>query len=318
MPKAFFAVFMIAKSVLPKLQLPVASIEYYAQLINYYNGVRLKQLNEDTIQLYLLCYSYSRFQMVNDNLLEAFKKRTNQYVAEANEVAKTESSNFLDELDKVRHKVHGLIMAIKNDPHKTHIKKAKLYKYVPESELDITAQILISNKLDKNHLYWRHIDKNERSIALNLRSLFLNLDITILRLDKLKNVVSFMKQFLGSDNKATVPKYVIDWVPKNDRPYILKNNDPIANRIEFFMYKQLAHHIDTNKLILKYSIQHKQIEDNFMELPRWKKEKPKILRSLPYPKLQAKSPQSFLEKKERDLREMYQKVNADINSGVNE
>jgi hypothetical protein len=46
-------VFIIAKNILPKLQLPTATIEYYAQLINYYNGARLKQLNTDTVQLYL-------------------------------------------------------------------------------------------------------------------------------------------------------------------------------------------------------------------------------------------------------------------------
>lgn len=60
------AVFIIANNVLPKLQLPDATINYYADLINYYNGTRLKQLNSDSAALYLLCYSYSRFQSLND------------------------------------------------------------------------------------------------------------------------------------------------------------------------------------------------------------------------------------------------------------
>ncbi|MCX7124273.1 MAG: DUF4158 domain-containing protein, partial [Gammaproteobacteria bacterium] len=71
--KVLNMVFLIAKSVLLKLQLPDATIDYFAQLINYYNGTRLKQLNPDIVSLYLLCYSYSRFQVLNDNLLEAFK-----------------------------------------------------------------------------------------------------------------------------------------------------------------------------------------------------------------------------------------------------
>lgn len=49
-------VFSIANLVLPKLRLPKATIEYYADRINYYNGPYLKQLNQDTLQLYLLCY----------------------------------------------------------------------------------------------------------------------------------------------------------------------------------------------------------------------------------------------------------------------
>ena len=189
---------------------------------------------------------------------------------------------------------------------------------VPESELDIAAQILISDKLDKNYLYWRYIDTKSQSIALNLRPLFLNLDLTILRHDELKNLVEAMKQYLESDKNTTFPKQVIDWLPKDKRAYMMSKDAPIENRVEFLMYTQLAHHIDTNKLTLKYSIQHKAVEDTFITMPKWKKEKPTILRSLPYPKLRAKSPQSFLDEKEYHLREMYKKVNADIKNGNNE
>jgi hypothetical protein len=47
-------VFEIAKLILPKLQLPIVTIDYYATLINYYNAARLKQINQHTATLLLL------------------------------------------------------------------------------------------------------------------------------------------------------------------------------------------------------------------------------------------------------------------------
>ncbi len=312
------AVFSIANLVLPKLRLPRATIEYYADLINYYNGPRLKQLNQDTLQLYLLCYSHSRFQVVNDNLLEAFKTFTNNLHSKADETAKIESADCLDELDKIRHKVCNLLMAIKNDTHETYIEKAKLYQCIPEQELEVTAQILMSDKLDKALLYWRYIDRQERSIILNLRPLFLDLDITILKNEALRDIVNLMREYFQSDMKLKLPAHIKECFPPAAAEYIFKDGEPIINRLEFFVYRQLAHHVDTNKLTLKHSIQHKQLEDNLINLPRWKREKPSILRSLSYPKLLAKSPKLLLEKQEHDSRRMYQKINADINNGDNE
>ncbi|MCX7124363.1 MAG: DUF4158 domain-containing protein, partial [Gammaproteobacteria bacterium] len=250
--KVLKMVFLIAKSVLLKLQLPDATIDYYAQLINYYNGTRLKQLNPDIVSLYLLCYSYSRFQVLNDNLLEAFKKRTLNYDDEANTAADSEASKFVGELESIRYKVHDLLMAIKNDTHKTHIKKSKLYKSIPESELEITAKILVNDKLDKTFLFWRHIDQNENSITLNLRPLFLNLDMTIVRNDALSDVVIFMKDYLSNDKRQSIPKSIISWISSDDLPYIVKNGIVLENRFEFLLYKSLAHNISTNKLVLKF------------------------------------------------------------------
>jgi TnpA family transposase len=310
-------VFLIAKSVLPKLQLPDTTIDYYAQLINYYNGTRLKQLNPDIVSLYLLCYSYSRFQVLNDNLLEAFKKHTLNYVDEGNTAADSEASKFVDELEAIRYKVHDLLMTIKNDTHKTHIKKSKLYKSIPESELEITAKILVNDKLDKTFLFWRHIDQNESSIVLNLRPLFLNLDMTIVRNDSLSDVVIFMKDYLSSNKRPSISKSIISWISSDDLPYIVKNDIVLENRFEFLLYKNLTHHIATNKLILKFSVKHKDVDDNFITLPKWKKEKRKLLKSIPYPKLQLSSPTLLLEEKENSLKFLYQKTNHDIKNGNN-
>ena len=60
-------VFEISKEILPKLSFPITTVYYYASLINYYNGPLLKKINPITVQLYLLCYGFTRFQRLNDS-----------------------------------------------------------------------------------------------------------------------------------------------------------------------------------------------------------------------------------------------------------
>ena len=118
--------------VLPKLQLPIVTIDYYATLINYYYAARLKQINQHTAQLYLLCYCYTRYQILNDNLLETLKKRTLEYETNADEYAKEQSLKQLELIKDTRKKVSHMLVTIKNHPNKEHIPKVNLYKHVPE------------------------------------------------------------------------------------------------------------------------------------------------------------------------------------------
>ena len=310
------AIFSIAKDILPKLLLPAATIEYYAGLINYYSGTRLKQLNQDVVQLYLLCYGFTRFQCVNDNLLQAFKKRTLQFVADAIKDAKDAAANTADSISAVRKNIYDLLMTIKNDKHPKSISKSKLYQCIPESDLEKTATLLLHGELDKDELFWQMIEKKKQSIRLNLRPVFLALDITIIRNEPLKIIVQRMKQFLEkSDINSIQPEDVIH-LNRQHSHYITQNSNINMPRFEFLLYKTLAHHIDTNKLTLQYSIKHKDVEDNLMSLPKWKKSKNTLLKQLPYVTLR-RSPQAVLDEKEAMLRQLYQEVNADIHQGVN-
>jgi hypothetical protein len=184
------AIFLMGDGFIKKSTLPAATINYYAQLINYYNGPRLKQLNQDLSQLYLLCYCHSRFLIVNDNLLEALKKRTFDYVSTGVNEANIEAAKAVDEIKEMRQKMHDLLMAIKNDPHKSHMPKDKLFRCIPESDIEITAKMMLSDDLDKTSLFWKSIDRNRNSITLSLQPLFIALDISIVRNDPLKKVVA--------------------------------------------------------------------------------------------------------------------------------
>jgi|GEM_PF-1497420 len=312
-------IFEIARMALPKIKLPAATTDYYASLINFYNGARLKDINKHTAQLYLLCYSYTRYQILNDNLLEVLKKRTIEYATTATEYAEKELSNQLELTKDSRGKVSGMLIAIKNHPNKKQVPRTEIYKHVPEDELITTAELLHNEKLDKYWQFWKHIDSEKDSIKLNLRNIFLTIDLVVTNDDALQSVISYVKEGLidGSFYDKPIPDYVESWIRKNYYSYIISYNKIIHNRLEFLLYKRIAQRISTNKLTLECSIKYKRIEDDLMPKVKWNKEKKNILNELDYPKL--KQPlQETLKAKQIELNELYKTVNSDILSGKNQ
>jgi TnpA family transposase len=104
---------------------------------------------------------------------------------------------------------------------------------------------------------------------------------------------------------------------KNYQEYILLNDGVIHNRLEFLLYKQIAHNISTNKLTLEYSVKYKRIEDDLMPKPKWNKNKKTIIDELDFPKLKQPT-QEILKTKQTELNKLYKMVNDDILSGKNQ
>lgn len=310
-------IFDIAKLVLPQLALPTATIDYYANLINYYDGSGLKQLNPHAIGLYLLCYTFTRYQALNDNLLEAFKKRALEYKKKATDFAKTEALKQLDLIQEIRERASEVLITIKNHPYPT-LPKQILFEHIPEDQLLIAAHLLVNESFNKDLSFWKYIDSIEESIKLNLRKLFLGIDFAVTNNDALKENIAYVKSHLleGSIPEGPCPPFVQAWIGKQYRKYLIENNKIIFNRLEFFLYMQMVYHLGTNKLTLQYSIKHKKLEDELYENKRWFKEKKTILKELDYPKLLT-TIQATLDIKNTNLTALYTTVNASIESGEN-
>lgn len=160
-------IFDIARAVLPQIGLPTTTISYYANLIQYYDGSGLKQLNKNAIGLYLLCYTFTRYQALNDNLLDAFKKRTLECKKKAVEYAKNKASEQLDLTQEIREQTSGLLITIKKHTALT-ISKKKLFSHIPEDQLLTIAHLLIDDNFNKELSFWKAIDEFQNSICSGL------------------------------------------------------------------------------------------------------------------------------------------------------
>jgi TnpA family transposase len=126
-----------------------------------------------------------------------------------------------------------------------------------------------------------------------------------------------MKKNIANTEAVSIPQYVKDWIPPESLPYLMQDNEINFARLKFLLYKQLAHHIKTNKLVLEHSVKHREVEDNFIKLPKWKKERKKLLKNIPYPRIRS-SPTLLLKEKEENIKALYAKLDYDINNGNNE
>ena len=334
-------IFEIAKLIIPKLSLPATTIDYYARLIHYYSGPGLKQLKANAAGLYLLCYTYTRYQMLNDNLLDAFKKRTSDYKNKAKNYADAQSLKYLDIIKENQERVSKLLVRIDNDPHPTYVLKGIIYEYVPKNELLIAAKLLVDEHLNKDFLFWQYIDAQEDSIKLNLRHLFLQIDFIVTNHNALRDAVNYVKKHLADGTFGTLNPLALfkELFAKHYYEYVIadynsddnNNGDDsntsnsnatttheriIHNRCEFLLYMQMMYHLSTNKLTLQYSIKHKKLEDEFLEEKKWKKEKNAILKKLDYSKL-IDPIKTTLNTKRNELTELYKTVNYAINNNEN-
>ena len=312
-------VFEIAKEILPKLSFPTTTVYYYASLINYYNGPRLKQINPITVQLYLLCYGFTRFQRLNDNILEALKKRTPEYHKKGNDYANDLASQQLALIKETRKKVSDMLIAIEKHSDPVNVPRKIIYRYVPEKELLPTAKLLIDDKFDHDFSYWKYIDSVEDSIKLNLRALFLTVELEVTNDALLKEIINTTKTMLLNNtfSKDPLPSSFKTWIDKADREYLIKNEVIIANRFEYLLYRRIVYYLTTNKVTIKYSVKYKRVEDDLMAKSKWDKKKPEILDNLGYAKLNSPILET-LALKRNELKDLYHTVNQAILNGKND
>ncbi|MBL4867513.1 MAG: Tn3 family transposase [Pseudomonadales bacterium] len=312
-------IFNIAKTVLPKLGLPKTTINYYSDLINHYSGPRLKQISAHSIQLYLMCYCFTRFQMLQDNLLEAFKKRTLEYQTKGVDYAKEVALEQIERIKETREKVSNLLVSIKQHPDSNNVPRPIIHQHVPEDELLIAAKLLVGDNLNKELLFWQYIDSSKVSIRLNLKHLFLTIDFEVTHNHLLKEIVDHMKKTLADNTfyDTPLPPVLESWVSAADSEYVMPNEVPIYDRFEYLFYKRMVYYLTTNKLTLKYSKKYKTVEDDLVPPQRWKKKKRAILKELGYNRLSSPLKKT-LDVKKKELNGLYNEVNQALVSGENQ
>jgi len=164
-------IFNIAVDVLKQLKLPATTITYYGDLIFYYTGTRLTQLNPNMVGVYLLCYVYNRYQVLNDNLIEAFKKKIVMVQSKATDYAKNEAFKHLELIRTIRERVSQVLITVDTYPEPS-VPKVEMYRSLPQHEFLTAAHLLVDESFDKELLFWKYIDEEKGSIKINLRPLF--------------------------------------------------------------------------------------------------------------------------------------------------
>jgi uncharacterized membrane protein len=97
-----------AQQLLPAFGISNESVKYYASLVTYYSIFRLKQLSQQVVYIYLLCFVYHRYQRVHDILINSLLYYVKRYGDAAKEAAKERVYECRIESDQNLKKVESL------------------------------------------------------------------------------------------------------------------------------------------------------------------------------------------------------------------
>ena len=272
--------YMIAKELLPMLDISRQNLLHYAELVDYYTIFELRRFNQERLHLYLLCYTWQRYMQLTDNLVDAFGYHLKKFDTEAKGTA---TDNFTKQSRNQQGKltVVGKLLQlyvnknISDNMTFGEIRKKYVFSLMQEEDINKTAQQMIHKPISERALKWNAVDKIGHKFKRHLRAIFMELDFTsynpnnplITVIGQLKQVFSTQKPIYKNNTDEC-----IDIVPKKLRQHLLitdKSGNVTGiqpNRYEFWIYSQITKRLESGEIHLDDSISHRCFENELVQL----------------------------------------------------
>jgi len=266
--------YQLAQELLPKLNISKQNIFYYASLANYYTIYELRTLPMWQTQLYILCYSWQRYQQFNDNLIDAI----GYYMTQFNKTTKEESKNlFLQVSQKQKSILIGKLLLLFVDENlydTTPFGKVRqqAFTIMPKKDISTTSEQLCAKQNTQLFYRWQAIDKCAKRFKKHFRPLFMTLDFISTDAAPspwLDAINWFKKCFSLQQNLSRRPisECPANTIPHRLEPYLYKDEYPRAlnaDRYEIWVYQQLYKRFHTGAVYLKDSIHYKSFREELL------------------------------------------------------
>lgn len=325
--KTYYPLYEFSKKFLSMLGISQENIKYYASLVHYYNKYRLKELPRQLSHLYLLCYSYNRFQIMNDHLIQTLHHYVALYKDEAKSYAEKRVVQIYNNIYK-HFKPAGYLLNMFLNPKLSRLVfkeiQKKAYKRLSKAKLKLVSKYLMEQCIDKTAYEWEFHANNYRCIIKNLRPVFMAIDFECnINNAYLLSGVRFIKNAF-QQNKTLNPlefnKFPKQFIPEKLKKYIFeidkKKKQINSYKYEFCVYNQLINHIEKGLIFCNDTIQYKSFEADLGITVSSDKEREKILKSIDVPKLTTPIEDRLKALKE-ELENLYKITNENISNGHN-
>ena len=317
--------FKAAQDIIPKLEISEQNVVHYAYLVDYYTADRLKELNYETVRLYLLCYVFYRFEKINDNLVNSFIYRTNIFKKEAKQDSKNKVYDH-----KIEDNGHGYdekigqILDIFTDPEVLDSDvRAKAFTIVEKEKFPKLKDHIAGKTFDEEEFRWNYYRSIAKTISKNLRPLARVLDFESENPnDPLIEALTFVKKTFN--NKKSLKEIAEDKFPKEFIPSYLESylyeekedSSKVLNvyQYEFLIYYQLERALECGRVFVNDSFHFKSLKKDLLE--DWETNKEAILASLNNPILNTPIEEQ-LKKFKDEFNPLLLDVNQRIESGEN-
>jgi TnpA family transposase len=322
--------YQIAEKLLPIMGISNESIKYYASLVSYYSVNRLKQLNEWTVYIYLICFTYHRYQQMLDNLINCLIYRVRHYNDQAKNAAKEHFYECCIESNENLQKA-GLVLKLFTDEN---ILEDTPFKTIQSNAFEILSRqkiITVADQIAKNISFdetafqWEYIDKLARQFKLHLRMVIITVEFTAtFSQDSLMKAINFLKVAFKkgkSLKEFRTELFPIQCIPDSIINYLYtydseKQKIFLTDRYEFLIYRLLRNGLESGDIFCRDSICFRSLEDDLIDDLRWQdKQNLMVSNNLSILTCPIKEHLISLEK---TLEERIIEVNHRINAGENE
>lgn len=314
--------FRMGKTVVEQTGHPKKTIEYYGSLVNFYSVYKLKRMPREQARWYIICYSLSRYQKVNDNLIHFFQHHSTalhtETEAHAHERLREQHLNMDDALKKT-----GRVMQLfTEEGGSTAIEKHRAFQILPKSHMHTVQQFLLGNTRDEDLFYWAYIESISHKVILYLRKLFQTIDFSMPHESDPEGMIQTMKEILSSDNKCKLSdcheQRLLKLVHHKLRPYVTDSSGKILwKRFEFHFYHFLSSRIKNKKMFLKNSLNYRPLNDELIQEDLWKKDSEKYIQNSGSIRL-SEPIEQILEDHRKELDPLIVSVNDRILNGENQ
>ena len=277
--------YLLAKQVLPHLDISNESIKYYASLVNYYSVFRLKQLDEQVVDIYLLCFVYHRYQRMHDNLINSLIYNERRYTDQAKSAAKERVYAFQIERNQNLQKA-GQVLKLFTDgsiDEDTPFQavQARAFAILERQKLDRTADDIVTNaRFDEAALQWDHIATLAHQFKRHLRPILLAVDFTASKSQApLLEAIHFLKTAFRKEKPLT--QYAPDafptrFIPANLKRYLAirdssKRKRLLPDRYEFLVHRLLCNGLEAGDIFCRDSVRFRSFEDDLIDDRQWQK-----------------------------------------------
>ncbi|GAA5531250.1 DUF4158 domain-containing protein [Herpetosiphon gulosus] len=282
--------YAIAQRVLPHLGISAEGMKYYASLVSYYTVFRLRQFDEWTIYLYLVCFVVDRYHRLHDHLLTCLITTVKHVVDTAKEAAKEQVYHHRLARNADLPKA-GRILKLFTTNHPPDVLASTIqdhaFAILERSRIEQVAEYLTTNaRFDEVAFQWDHIQTMSQRFKPPLRPILRLVEFASLRLhDPVLEAVCFLKQVwdqnrrLSQVNPDAIP---MRFIPKHLRRYLYQvttdgTKQIIPDRYEFLLYRLLRNGLESGDLFCRTSNRFQSFEDDLIDATVWQEQKAALL-----------------------------------------
>ena len=265
--------YQFAKHLLPTLSISQQNIHYYASLAHYYTVYELRHLHVELSHLYILCYSWARYQQLTDNVADAFCYHIQHFDDELKTALREQRLQAYQQQQRQFKKV-GRLLALFADDRFTDqtsygLVKEEAFSILSKEEIcALSEKYAQQGQSDLEHR-WQLFDVKGFRFRKHLRPLFLQLDFSSQREQRWIQIIQLIKQRLNHQHLFPAKdNSLIELIPRRLRSFLLIHEDRKTKihteRYEYWLYRQCRKQLLAGSIHLEDSTRHRSIDKELM------------------------------------------------------